>query len=458
LNISKFDKKVVTEAIRKGAIDAADLSFPNLIDLIILKMKEEGYIDELGEAFVDKRARNTSIPLPIILTLAAAAKMKLKSSLTDIPYAITDAGTLSRIGWNIWDNERGLEDGLMDESVIRNLVGNLTMDDFIKFYNEYVQKYALPKMGAEANIYILDCTKIRVALKNSNYENSDVVSDDEGKSRGYKLATIRGIVGDTGIIEEIAFGSITTHDIKLSRKMVEESKIFTAGDILLNDKGFISRDMLNHMKNEKGVDTYMPLKKGMRAYNYAVTKAMTNGPWADHPNPKRRQKIAFVESIGKYWNSDKPENDVDINACVVYDYEECECRVFITTDLHKSAREIIKTYELRPEIEEDYRQIKDFWKIEDFKSTKYNMIGFHIVMVLIGYLFFQLYRLMDEGAEFVGKCLPVAVKKYVADAQKSVVVYSGSYFAVYGFLEFIQLYKSLDAEVEARLNAVLSLV
>lgn len=66
--------------------------------------------------------------------------------------------------------------------------------------------------------------------------------------------------------------------------------------------------------------------------------------------------------------------------------------VFITTDTEKSAKQIIMTYELRPEIEEDYRQIKDYWRLEDFKSTKYNFIAFHIVILLIGYLYFQLYK------------------------------------------------------------------
>ena len=44
------------------------------------------------------------------------------------------------------------------------------------------------------------------------------------------------------------------------------------------------------------------------------------------------------------------------------------------TDLTKSAEEIVMIYELRPEVEEDYRQIKDYWLLEEFKSTKYNFI------------------------------------------------------------------------------------
>ena len=97
IQISVKDKEKVIEAIRKGTIDAADVSFPNLIDAIILKMKQEGILELLEMAFSDKRADNMSIPFHLILTLAITAKMKIKTSLTDVPFAITDAETLSEI-------------------------------------------------------------------------------------------------------------------------------------------------------------------------------------------------------------------------------------------------------------------------------------------------------------------------------------------------------------------------
>jgi hypothetical protein len=40
----------------------------------------------------------------------------------------------------------------------------------------------------------------------------------------------------------------------------------------------------------------------------------------------------------------------------------------MTTDTSKTAKQIINTYELRAEIEADYRQMKDFGKLEDFKK------------------------------------------------------------------------------------------
>jgi hypothetical protein len=111
---------------------------------------------------------------------------------------------------------------------------------------------------------------------------------------------------------------------------------------------------------------------------------------------------------------------------------------------------------LRPEIEEDYRQIKDFWKIEAFRSTKYTAIAFHIVTVLIGYMFFQVYRTMDVGQQYAGKCLQTASKKYVTDKPLCLVIYAGQYFGTFGFYEFILLYESLSADVKERLKFVLS--
>lgn len=82
-------KEKVLGAIRRGAIDTADFSFP----------------------------------IHLLLTLAITQKMKPNNSLTDVPFDITDAETLSEIDWNIWNNESGAKEGLMDEGTLRNIFG-----------------------------------------------------------------------------------------------------------------------------------------------------------------------------------------------------------------------------------------------------------------------------------------------------------------------------------------------
>lgn len=459
IQICRKDKEKVYNAIRTGKIDAAEMSFPNLIDDILLAMKKQGLTDLLSASLPDKRSDNKHIPFDILLCLAVAAKLKLKTSLTDVPFAVTEAELLAELGWNIWDNERDINEGLFSESVMRKLLAKYTSDEWISFYNTYVQKYLLKNLDAQPCIHILDCTKIPVNLDNENYENSSVVKIDGETTRGYKLGVLRGVLGDSGIVEETVFGTLKTHDMEHCREMLRKTSCFHENDILINDRGFLSREMTNYLKTVRKVDTYIPARENMTVYQGAVALAVASGKWQKHPNRKRKdQEVQLVTGLGPLWESDEPEKDVPINACVVHDKKTKKFFVFMTTDTARTARQIVNTYELRPEIEENFRQMKDFWKLEDFKSTKYNYITYHIVMTLVGYLYFQVYKNLDEGKPYVGKSLPVVVKNYKETRPKAVIIYVGQYFSIFSFLEFLQLYAECTLEVRQLLDPILAKV
>ena len=112
-------------------------------------------------------------------------------------------------------------------------------------------------------------------------------------------------------------------------------------------------------------------------------------------------------------------------------------------------------YCLRPEIEEDYRQIKDFWKIEDFKSTKLNAIAFHIVSVLFGYLFFQLYTMLPEGEKYAGRSLPAILKNYQPKAQGFIVLYADGECGVITLFEMMELYSNSTDSVREKLKPMM---
>jgi hypothetical protein len=59
--------------------------------------------------------------------------------------------------------------------------------------------------------------------------------------------------------------------------MILGSGVLKAGDLLINDRGFLSRDLVNRLKRERGVDSYVPLKKNMTAYAEAVRLAKMEG-------------------------------------------------------------------------------------------------------------------------------------------------------------------------------------
>lgn len=153
-------------------------------------------------------------------------------------------------------------------------------------------------------------------------------------------------------------------------------------------------------------------------------------------------------NAGSFWRSDNLKEDVDLNVCVVWFEETQSYAVFVTTDITKSSKDILFTYQLRPEIEEDYRQLKDFWKLEDFKSTKLNVISFHMVCVLFGYLFYQLYLSTKDGQKYIGKSLPAILKKYKEQFLSYLVLYSGDYFCVMSLKEFIEFRDSCNEEIK----------
>jgi hypothetical protein len=188
LRINKANQEAIREKIREGRIEGAALGREHFVDTIIKKMKEWGVMHVVA----DKRADNAHIPLELVWALGIDAKMKVKTSMTDIPYAIEDAQVLADFGYTLSDRERGLGKGLMDEGELRHLFGKYSKEELIYGYNGCVQEHILPRMEVKANIHLLDCTKIEVNLKNEGYEGCGVVKEEGG----YKGGTNWGRYGE----------------------------------------------------------------------------------------------------------------------------------------------------------------------------------------------------------------------------------------------------------------------
>lgn len=444
LTICKNNKEEIKKLIESKGLRDIVISNSDLIDDIILSMCHDGVIDCLDNGFLDKRRHNSFVPFKLIIAMSIAAKMKIHTSLTDIPTAIQDHRVLAEIGYNLVNDDK---EDFFTEGTIRYLLSKYSNEDLISYYNSVVKKHIMPLKDVKPNIHILDCTKIAVNFDNENYENSSIAIDRKGnKMRGYKLSSLRGIYKDTGIIEEIRFGTAATHDLALSEEMLKTTTCFNRGDILINDRGFISMELINFLKKERYVDTYVPLRINMDAYRDAVDIAKRKNKWLAHPS-RKNQKITLVSNVGG-WSGYSSSRDVPINACVVWDIKDDKYIVIVTTNTSASAKDIISTYELRPEIEEDFRQLKDFWEIEDFKTTKYNLIAFHIVCVLLGYLFYQLYINSDEGSEYLGKSLPVILKNYNEHTWNHLVLYGDKYFCCMSMIEFFEFRDSCSEEVK----------
>jgi len=176
IQICRKDKEGVYRATRTGKIDAAEMSSHNLVDDIILAMEKHGVLDFLPLALEDKHGDNRHIPFHTLLCLGVAAKLKLKTSLTNLPFAVTGAELLAELGWNIRDNEWDVNEGFFWESVMRKFLAKHSSEEWVPFYNHYVQDHLMEHSKIQPSIHILDCTKIPVNLDNDHYEESSVVT------------------------------------------------------------------------------------------------------------------------------------------------------------------------------------------------------------------------------------------------------------------------------------------
>jgi len=308
--------------------------------------------------------------------------------------------------------------------------------------------------GQGRRIHILDATKIAVALTAGNYECSGVVKDeDDGQlKRGYKLGTLRTLLDTAGIITQVTVGQIQTHDSKLCGPLVRESRVLREGDLLLEDRGFLDGATITHLKRQRGVDVIVPLRRDMSSYEEAVKLAEMADQWQEHPT-RAAQQIAFVVGVEHVWK----ECQVGLNAGVIRFFNEkkkaIDYIVLVSTDLRLNAKWIVRHYEQRPEVEQDYEQLKSGgWFLKKLSSTRYSQIVFYLLTVVLGYSLYHLFANTAAGARFANQTRQAIAFEQLKSHRTNVIVYAGGYFEIFETLSFVYLVLVLSPAVQARLR------
>ena len=197
-----------------------------------------------------------------------------------------------------------------------------------------------------------------------------VKHDDGTRARGYKLATLRTLLDHADLLTQMAMSAIQVHDRALYRPLLAAAPVWRAGDLLLEDRGFIDGVTLSALKRQRQVDVIIPRKANMLAPQEAIQLAEMADTWQPHP-PRADQTIALVRGVEHRW----AECAVPLNACVIrFGNKKKKCTdhsILITTDLKLSAPWIVRHYEERPEIEQDDAQRKSGgWQLQKRSATR----------------------------------------------------------------------------------------
>jgi hypothetical protein len=500
--------EAVRHAIELGDIVHMHTASEELTDEFLLFAMSSGWLKGWAESFPDPR-QEAEIGLDVILAASVAARFAGLSAFRKLGYVLQSARVLGALGYSMEVPEAGKgisrrgtgEAQVVSGDVLRTLLvqletrvqvrpvelarevvdtrvgrvrqrgsrraaqgevdardaqarGRRVAEQLLAWYTPHVgpSLVAYAQLGGGRRLPIVDCTTVAVPLDSGHDECSGLGKNDDGSlARGYKLATLRTLLDTAGVFSQGAVAPIQDHDSEVCRPVLTTTPALRAGDLLLEDNGLMEGDLLSVLKQQRQVDVIVPLRSKMVAFDDAVRLAEMAGTW--HPHPSRAtQQIAFVPRVEHVWETCR----VPLNACVMRYWHAKKQRhayiVLVTTDQKLTATWIVKHYEQRPEIEQDYEQMQSGgWKLQRLSSTRYSAIAFYLVSVLLSYSLYHLFSNTHAGARFANKTRQALAFEQLCTQRTHVIVSAGGYFEIFETLTFVRLVLGLPSPIQARL-------
>ena len=131
--------------------------------------------------------------------------------------------------------------------------------------------------------------------------------------------------------------------------------------------------------------------------------------------------------------------------------------VLVPTDLNLSAPWLVRHDEERPEIEQDYEQMKSSgWQLQKLSSTRYSEMVLYVLTVVLSYSLYHLFAHTRAGARFAYKTRQVIAFEELRTQRTHIIVYAGGSFAIFEALRFVQMVLQLTPLVQEHLRTWLA--
>ncbi len=91
-------------------------------------------------------------------------------------------------------------------------------------------------------------------------------------------------------------GAIQVHDLTLCNELLMTSPYLKAGDMVIEDKGFLDCETITKLKKERKVDVTIPLHSDMLAYEDSLVTAY-HPEWEKHPTRENQEIKRIVRII-----------------------------------------------------------------------------------------------------------------------------------------------------------------
>lgn len=482
--IYEENKIKVLNELKEGRLDYLDLADWTFQDRFFAFLLGLRFFEICGASYPTPRKKE-EVALWFLLASKVQMKLHTTSVFNQLPGILRSGAVLSRVKFNVGGENGGFNnknkkerDSVIHHDTARKFFKNTDPVKLKDWHNKDIQKFIRRNRGFDKHgVFLLDQCHVAVP-ENENYEEAvrmpmdehgqwiDMSKMTEEQKEAvkyhpcYALSELLHIGKDdkSFIFAGYQWGPGNTDELKQGKPLVRDF-VDSVGKgvmkLLIIDRGFISGEFVTYVKKDLESDVLMPLRSNMDALTDPIRIAESfNYKWARY-DEYTKHGIRYAEDVTLV-------EDVDI-------WEKCKVPLYIsimrirgsdgsvkywglsTTFKPKNAKEAFELYELRTQIEERHRQVKNFWNINKFSSPHKSLIEAHVMFTLLTYSLIQLYLNKKHLNSLANKTIST-LKNEEQMGINSVIVYSGNYFAVFDLDDYTEIIVDLKDEARSRLQ------
>lgn len=468
INAFEEDKAGVLADLRKGHFDHVEVASRVTEARFFRYLLDQGELKQLAASYPTPREKE-EVPLWLYLASQLTLRLHGQQAYASLPYVLHCGGLRDALGPGQVRlseaegrrrlrcegyNEKNVYERTTpcDQDFVRKLARDTEPSALVAWYGEYVARY-LRDLGAfdEEGIFLVDGSYLFVP-DNERYEGSSMLRFDahnhplsktefEALSaserdrtrwrRCYRSVFLLHLGRDSYPFGGLAVLSGKDSELPQLGLLVDRF-VGAVGEgvmkMVIVDRGFIDGATISRLKTEHGVDTLVPLKKGMLDLADAKTLAEADGrAWAvwhppaptaaseppERPDSVRKRERARQETLRQRKREQAAPAvlervelkairdmglwetlDVPIQVVLMREHYS-DGRVnewsLATTNQELSPLEVRTRYLMRTSIEERHRHLKCFWDLTAFRSRAFSLVTAQVTFVLLAYSLLQVF-------------------------------------------------------------------
>ena len=533
------DRGFVLKALRRGEIDYLE-SVTEAVEADFFRhLIDRQLLDRLAASYPTPRKKQE---VPVWLYLASELSLKLHGSQSyhAYPRLLRSGGLIDALGPELGGrksrhpatgevtlacpgfNRKNDYDRQTpcDQDFLRKFARDTEVGRLHAWFNRELPRLLRSlKLFDEEGLFIGDASYLFVP-DNEHYEGSDLLWFDQHdhpveaekvdkKDSRYQLRRCYKMISLIHVNRQLEFFFVVAAQVVSGRRhedpilyQLAEQFVDAVGPgvmkMLIVDRGLIDGPRMGRLKQRYNIDTLVPLRRNMDAYNDAI--GLTRLPdfqWEPYQRPeapqppsppppkparvakrevKRQQTLAQRKAEAAQPNpaTAKPATGlglphtrlgigrrllswsgcpVPLTAVInreVDEQDQSQDWVLVSTSTRLTANQMRSTYELRTAIEERHRQYKCFWDLTRMHSCAFSLVVSQVLFVLLAYTLLQAHLLLRQRQRLNG-LTRTSVLDLLTPTLEVVAVYYQQRFCLLSLPEFARVLLTVQEAARGKL-------